>query len=153
MSILQEIKQAQLQARKDRNAAHTAALTTLIGEAVAVGKNDGNRETTDAEVVAVIKKFIKNITDTIEAVMKAPDSSSPRLVSLYDERRLLQSFLPTQLTDEQLTEAVKSIAAELNATTPKDMGKVMGALKQRYEGQYDGSKASAAVKTILSGGM
>ena len=63
MSLIIEIKSAQLAARKARDSFTASSLTTLIGEAEMVGKNAG-REVTDAEVVAVLKKFVKNIDET-----------------------------------------------------------------------------------------
>ena len=59
MSLIAQIKSAQLQLRKDRATVHAAALSTLIGEAETIGKDAGNREVTDAELTALLKKFIK----------------------------------------------------------------------------------------------
>jgi hypothetical protein len=60
MSLIQTIKADQVQARKARSAS-ASILTTLIGEAEMIGKNAGDRESTDEEVIAIIKKFIKNL--------------------------------------------------------------------------------------------
>ena len=63
--LLETINQDRNEARKMKYTATATLLTTLYSEAQMVGKNDGNRETTDAEVVAVIKKFVKNIDETL----------------------------------------------------------------------------------------
>jgi uncharacterized protein YqeY len=144
MSLITEIKSAQLTARKDRNGPMASLLTTLIGEAEMVGKNAG-REVLDAEVVATIKKFIKNIDETIKAL----GVEDARAQAAQDERVVLEHFLPRQMDEQQLTEAVTAIKAELNAGQ-KDMGKVMGLLKTRHEGQYDGKMASTVVKAVLA---
>jgi uncharacterized protein len=144
MSLITEIKSAQVAARKDRNGPMASLLTTLIGEAEMVGKNAG-REVLDAEVVATIKKFIKNIDETIK-VLSADDE---RARGAMDERVVLEHFLPRQMDEQQLTEAVTAIKAELNAGQ-KDMGKVMGLLKTRHDGQYDGKMASTVVKAVLA---
>lgn len=145
MSLLQTIKAAQLQARKDRNTIATNVLTTLIGEAEAIGKTAGNRETTDSEVVALAKKFIKNIDETISLV-KEPSA----LNDLLCERLYVEQFLPKQMSSEELTVALKAISDELNAHTLRDMGKIMKVLKERYDGQYDGAAASTMIKGMLT---
>ena len=140
MSLLKMIKDEQLHARKTKDTVKASVLTTLIGEAVSVGKNDGNRDTTDSEIVAVIKKFIKNIDETL----KVND-----ITRLRDERTVLDALLPTQLTTEEVTQLVAELVIETGASTPKDMGKVMKVLKERYDGQYDGGIASKLIREKL----
>lgn len=144
MSLITQIKAEQVTARKNRNGPMSSLLTTLIGEAEMVGKNAG-REVFDAEVVATIKKFIKNIDETIKAL----GVEDVRAQAAMDERVVLEHFLPSQMSEQQLTEAVTAIKAELNAGQ-KDMGKVMSLLKTRHEGQYDGKMASNVVKAVLA---
>ena len=66
-----------------------------------------------------------------------------------DEIKIIEGFLPAQLNENDMASAVKNIIAELGATGVKDMGRTMGALKQRYAGQMDFGKASAIVKQAL----
>jgi uncharacterized protein YqeY len=145
MSLLQTIKAAQLQARKARDTIASNVLTTLIGEAEAIGKNAGNRETTDAEVVAIAKKFIKNMDETI-ALIKHPQA----LADLQRERSIVERYLPKQLTGVELIGILESLINELNAHTLREMGKIMKVLKERYDGQYDGATASALIKGMLT---
>jgi uncharacterized protein YqeY len=137
---MQRIKTEQLEARKKKDVIKASLLTTLIGEATAIGKNDGNRETTDAEVVAMVKKFLKNIEETL----KVADTFQAR-----EERLILLELLPTQLAEQELKTTVWLLATEVGATTPKDMGKVMKVLKERYDGRYDGALASKLIKEML----
>lgn len=146
MTVLTDIKAAQLQARKDRNAEAAAVMTTLIGEAVAIGKNDGNRDTTDAEVVALIKKFIKNINELLSVVAEG----NPVWEKAVAERDILSAYLPKQLSADQLKGILESMTNELNAHTLRDMGKIMKVLKERFDGQYDGAAASALIKGMLT---
>lgn len=142
MTLLATIKSAQLTARKNRDIIATALLTTLIGEASMPGKNDGNRESTDQEVVAVIKKFIKNANE----VLKVSDNETSRT-----ELSILESFLPKQLSEEELRSSIQSIVSvteAVNGSKPK-MGDVMKALKQKHDGQYDGGLASKLIKELL----
>ena len=145
--LMDQIRAAQLEARKTRNATKAGLLTTLIGEAAAIGKNDGNRETSDSEVVAVIKKFIKNIDLTLEA-MRGRGRHDDEAV-MTTEKEILEKFLPSQLSEDQLKAIVVALKNEYDAG-PKDMGKILGTLKMRHSGQYDGKMASDITKTVLA---
>jgi uncharacterized protein YqeY len=109
-------------------------MTTLLGESAIVGKN-ANRETTDQEVVAVVKKFIKNIDETIEALA----SRNQTTTSFVAERDVLEKFLPRQLSEGSLREI---------ALHHENMPQFMKHLKDNYAGQYDGKLASTVAKSI-----
>lgn len=154
MSLLQSIQGAQVQARKSKtsqdDAIRVSLLTTLLGEAATVGKNAGNRETSDAECVAVVKKFLKNIEDT-RAALQGKEGAQEALHKLDVEVQVLEAFLPAQLDEAQLRATLVGLAKELGAATPKDMGRLMKALKERFDGQYDGKLASTLCKDVLAG--
>jgi uncharacterized protein YqeY len=147
MSLLSEIKKDQLQARKNKKTTEATLLTTLIGEASMIGKNAGNRETTDYEVVAIIKKFIKNNTELMSVAHQ--DSIAYGLAK--DESEFLTQYLPVQMTEEDLREAVQSRIRTLDDISPKIMGLLMKWLKDNYSGQYDGKMASKIVGELLRG--
>jgi uncharacterized protein YqeY len=67
-----------------------------------------------------------------------------------EEIVIIQGFLPKQLSDAEVDAAARAVIAEVGASSMKDMGKVIGALKERYAGQMDFAKASAAVKSLLT---
>lgn len=136
MSLIDQIKTQQLEARKNSSES-TSLLTTLLSEAVNIGKNNGNRETTDAEVVAVVKKFIKNIDETVSALTTRNQDASKFL----NEKAVLETFLPKQLTENELTEIAK---------TKNGMPDFMKFLKENHNGQYDGKLASTVAKTVFS---
>lgn len=149
MTILDSVKMAQLQARKDKRADDASSLTTLIGEAEMIGKNDGNRVTTDAEVVAVIKKFVKNIDETLNVLSK--DSTKvDRVEALSKEKALLSTFLPKQLGEDELRHILSTFVSNLEDKNPKAMGKVLASLKEQFAGQYDGALASKITKELLA---
>lgn len=133
MTLIDEIKQKQIAARK-AGSAEASLLTTLLGEAAMVGKNAG-RETTDQEVIAVIKKFIKNIDETVSAL----SSRGQDAASFLAERSVLERFLPLQLTELALLNI---------AQNHKSMPEFMKFLKENHAGQYDGKLASIVAKNI-----
>lgn len=164
MTLLNTIKAVSLEARKARDTDKAALLTTLLGDAMMVGKNNGNRESTDAEVIAVIKKFINNANEVLEILKKSHQSgvvceyiSSDHNIPLspveqlhLDSITLLESFLPKQLSQEDLSSVIDILITTHKASSIKDMGNIMKQLKAVYEGTYDGATASALIKGKLS---
>lgn len=144
MSLLTQIKKDQLEARKARDTDRATLLTTVIGEATAIGKNDGNRETTDKEVTDLIGKFVKNINETINVI---GDSNADRYNSLLTEKSILQQYLPTQLTEQQIQDIVQKLIDSHTAVT---VGYAMSFLKEHHNGQYDGKLASTIIKNALN---
>lgn len=140
MSLIQQIKDDQLTARKEKSW-KASALTTLIGEAAMIGKDDGNRETTDAECIAVIKKFIKNMEETAKHAGMDDHAAM--------EIELLNGYLPQQITGMRLEMTIQGVIVSVGAETIRDMGKVMKVLKDNYDGTYDGREASTIVKELL----
>jgi hypothetical protein len=150
MSLLKKIKADLLTARKNRATFQATALTTLVGEAEMIGKNDGNRETTDDEVLRVIEKFTKNLV----ASMKLYEKGSAAFDAALNEHRLLSAYLPDQLTHADLVKLIDSCVDLLGVmkedNPQKHMGKVMAELKKDYQGRYDAGEASRLVRNALS---
>ena len=146
MTLIADIKAKNLEARKAKYASVVNVLTPLIGEAEMVGKNAG-REVTDAEVVQMVKKFIKNLDETIKVL----GDNDPRTLTALGEKHTLEFFLPKQLDEATLTKEISGIHAGLVSTGEKaDMGSIMKYLKLRFDGQYDGKLASTLIKKELS---
>ena len=125
MKLLEKIKQDQLQSRKDRTEGKTSLLTTLYSESAMVGKNQ-NRETTDSEVISVIKKFMKNN----EEFRKSIDKNEDTYFRLLLEYVILESYLPKQLTEQE----IKDIVHHQDHET---LGDCMKHFKENYSGLYD----------------
>ena len=103
----------------------------------------------DAMVIAIVDKLIKQRKDSIDAFTKAGRQD---LVDIEEaEMKVLQVYLPARLSADEVAAEVKAIVAELGASGPGDMGKVMGAVKQRLAGKADMGAVSAAVKAALAG--
>lgn len=141
--LVDTLKAALLKARKERDAAATAALSTLVGEIETLAKA-GRGDLTDAVVVTVIKKFLKNLNETI-ALLPVDDAKEP-FDSLLREKALYESFLPVQLTTDELSVLID----ELIHNGAKDVGDVMKLLKTKHAGTYDGAAASALLKQRFS---
>lgn len=104
----------------------------------------------DPAIVAVVDKLIKQQRDSIAAFEQAGRSDLVDKESA--EVAVLQAYLPARLGAEELASAVKAILADIGASGPGDMGKAMGAAKQRLAGKADMAQVSALIKSALSGG-
>lgn len=147
MTLFNQIKADQLAARKAKDGLKATLLTTLIGELTAIGKNDGNREVTDADVVKLVKKFLDGVNETMALINDAnnSDGSADRYINLLKEQTYLTVYMPQQMGEAKLTEVLTELVTE----TGPNLGKLMGLLKERYAGQYDGKMASTLAKKVL----
>ena len=103
----------------------------------------------DADVLAVLQKMIKSRQESLDIYEK---NNRPDLAEKErGEIAVISAYLPQQLSEAEVAEAVKAAIAETGAASIKDMGKVVAALKAKYTGRMDFGKASAAVKAALSG--
>ncbi len=102
----------------------------------------------DAAVVAVVDKLIKQRRDSIAAFEQA--GRADLVAKEGAEVAVLQAYLPARLGAEELAAEVKALLAEIGAAGPGDMGKAMGAAKQRLAGKADMAQASALIKASLA---
>ncbi len=144
--LLTTLRKDMMMAKKEKDTVKANLLSTLVAEAVMIGKNDGNRETTEPEIIKLIGKFIKSTNENISILQEAGKDCETEIL----ERDILSVYLPKQMSDDELRDAVSKIIDELGEKSPKMMGAVMGKLKAQYEGQYDGKSASGIVKSMLS---
>ena len=144
MSLINKIKADLLQARKNRDKDKVRLLTTLSGDCMKVGYTvDGVRPPSDSECTAVIKKTVKNLKELIAA----KDQRGDILVVESAELDILMNYLPKQLDVDQLN----TIIEELVFTEGCDnIGAVMKAMKENYDGCYDPRRASGIAKELLS---
>ena len=140
MSLLKKIREDKINFLKAKNRDAFTTLGTLEGDARLIGINDGQRETTDAEVIATIIKFLKGIDETLKL------QQSDKLLA---EKELLAIYLPKQLSEDELQQIINDRINTLEEKSPKQMGLIMAYLKQNYSGQYDGNIASKLVKQLL----
>ncbi|MGJ0503726.1 MAG: GatB/YqeY domain-containing protein [Methylocystis sp.] len=121
-----------------------AALKDKDIEARGTGKTLG-----EDDVLALLQKMIKSRQESLEIYEKAGRTD------LADKEKgeiaVISAYLPQQLSEAETADAVKAAISEVGATSIKDMGKVVAALKAKYTGRMDFAKASAAVKAALSG--
>jgi len=147
--LLEQIKSDSLEARKARKTDTATLLTTLYSEASMVGKNAGNRESTDAEVLQVVEKFVKNANE-IQTILLKNNKDTCNIVS---EIKVLSKYLPKKMSEDELGHVIRGIIKGLTSIqdkSPKLMREVMGMLKLLHGGKYNGKMASEIAKKGLS---
>ena len=122
-------------------------LAALKDRDIASRSNGASEGVSDDLILELLQKMIRQRQESIAAFKKG---ERPDLVEKeQQEIKVIERFLPKPLSEQEAKEAIEGVISELQASTIKDMGKVMGALKQRYPGRMDFGKASAVVKQAL----
>lgn len=148
MTLRTKIADDMRSAMKAREAQRLSGIRLLIA-AIKQREVDERKELSDAEVISVIEKMIKQRRDSIEQFLAAGRQD---LVDRETyELNLLSGYLPKQLTDEQVVQEVSEAITQTGAKGAADMGKVMSALKAKLSGRADMGKVSAMVKAKLAG--
>lgn len=109
---------------------------------------NGKKELEDVDIVKIIQKLVKQRNESAEIYEQ---NERPELAK--NERMeldVLNEYLPKMLTEQEIEDVVIKVIADLNASSMKDMGKVMGYINKTYAGQVDGSVVSRVVKSKLS---
>ena len=102
----------------------------------------------DAMVLGILSKMVKQRTDSIRAYEEAGRCELAE--QEREEIDIIQDFLPRQMSEDEIKAACSAVVAELGAEGLKDIGRCMGALKAKYAGEMDFSKASVMIKGLLS---
>ena len=131
-------------------AKETARLNTirLLLAAIKQREVDERIVVDDAGVVAIVEKLIKQRKDSIEQFQKADRTDLVDIEML--EQTILQAYMPTQGSVDEVTAIVKTTIAQLGASSLQEMGKVIGALKPQLAGKADMGAVSAMVKAALN---
>ena len=120
----------------------------LLQAAMKQKEVDERAELDDAAIIAIVDKLIKQRKDSVDAFTKAARQDLADKEAA--EIEVLKAYLPARMSADEITQAVQAIVAELGASGPGDMGKVMGAVKTQLAGKADMGLVSAAVKAALS---
>ena len=140
MPLLDEMRKDALEARKSRSGS-AALLSTLLGEIDTRRKSlSPPRDLTEDECVAVVKKFLKGVEETLK--FATTDVSRARALA---EKERLASYLPKQMSVDQ----IRKFAAE-QVAQGLQVGEIMKSLKEQRGGQYDGFLASTTVRSMIS---
>jgi uncharacterized protein YqeY len=147
MSLKQQITEDMKAAMRAKETARLGAIRLLLA-AMKQREVDERIELTDADVVAIIEKMLKQRRDSITQYGAA---NRQDLVDVEEfEVTVLQGYMPQQLSEAEIASAIAEAIASTGAAGPQDMGKVMGVVKPKLAGRADMGKVSGLIKAQLT---
>ncbi len=152
MSLRKKINEQFNTALKNKNKSLISTfrlILTAIKERDIANRSEGKKEEVkDPEIIKVLRKMKKQRQDSAELYKKG--DRKELLEAEESEIKIIDTFLPKQLSEEETKKICKEVIESLGASTLKDMGKIMGTLKQKYSDSIDFSKVSVILKGLLS---
>ena len=134
---------------KDKNTYPTLRLmVSAIKDAEIANRSKGQNEMSDSDLAAILKKMIKQRTESCEVYKKA--GRDELLKNEIKEIQVISNFLPKQLGEEETKKICEEAIKSSGASSMKDMGKVMGVLKSKHADTLDFSKVSSIIKKLLN---
>lgn len=150
MTLSEKINSDLKQAMIEKNESVTSVLRMLISslrnKEIALRKN-GQAELSDAQILEVLQSELKKRKDSIEAYEAG--NRNDLAEKEKEEIKILQIYLPEQLSSEQLEVIVKDIISGISGVSAKDFGRIMGLAMAKVKGQVDGNAVSAIVKKLI----
>lgn len=123
-------------------------LAAIKDRDIAARGKEGGSEISDDDILGLLQTMVKQRRESIEMYVKG--SRQDLADREADEIDVIRRFLPEQMGDSAISEAVEEVIGELGAGSLKEMGKVMAALRERYAGRMDFAKASSVAKEKLA---
>ena len=138
-----------MKAKDQRRVSTLRLANAAIKNADIDARGQGKEALADDALLGVLQKMIKQRQESIELYEKGarPDLAAQE----REEVAIISAYLPQQMSEDEAKAAIAAVVSETGAQGMKDMGKVIAALKAKYTGQMDFSKASGLVKAALSG--
>lgn len=146
VQINNDIKQAMLNKQKDVLESLRAIKSAIL--LLKTGKDAVNGEVPESAEIAMLQKLVKQRKEAADIYIgqNRQDLADEELF----QASVIECYLPKQMSREEIEVEVRAIVAEVGATSPKDMGKVMGQASKRFAGKADNRMVSEIVKVILS---
>ena len=142
------VKEA-MKAKDERKLSTLRMMNSTIKNADIDARGQGKPPLSDADLLGVFQKMIKQRQESVELYDKG--GRAELAAQEREEIAIISSYLPKQMSEDEMKGAIAEAIKETGAAGMKDMGKVIAALKGKYTGQMDFAKASALVKAALSG--
>ena len=148
MALEQQIQKDIMEAMKAHDESRLNATRGIKSEILLAKTSGAEHELSDADVLKIIQKLVKQRKESAELYTQGnrPELAEKELAEL----KVMEAYLPKALSEEEVRNVLKEVVAEVGATSPKDMGKVMGAATKKLAGQADGKLISTIVKELLA---
>jgi uncharacterized protein len=142
------VKEA-MKAKEERKLSTLRMVNSSIKNADIDARGQGKPPLSDADLLGLFQKMIKQRQESIELYDKG--GRAELAAQEREEIAIIAAYLPKQMSEDDVKKAISAVIAETGAAGIKDMGKVIGVLKGKYAGQMDFAKASGLVKAALTG--
>ncbi len=139
-----DIKTAMLAKDKDSLDALRAVKSAIL---LAATEKGASEQLTEEAEIKLLQKLVKQRRESAEIYVTQGRDDLAKVEALQAD--VIERYLPAQMNREELTEAIKAIIAQVNATGPQDMGKVMGVASKQLAGKTDNKAVSEVVKSLL----
>lgn len=149
MSLEEKVMAQMKDAMKAKDEALLRGLRAIKAEIIKAKTEPGaNGQVTEDGELKLLKKLVKSRKDSLEIYTQ--QNRADLAAKESEEIAVIERFLPAQLSEAELQQAVAAIIAELGAAGPQDMGKVMGVASKQLAGKADGKAVAATVKELLN---
>jgi uncharacterized protein YqeY len=149
MNLEQQVMAEMKDAMKAKNEAVLRGLRAIKAEIIKAKTEPGaNGELSEDTALKMLQKMMKQRKDSLEIYQQ--QSREDLAKKEQEEIEVIEKFMPAQMSETELKDALKKIIEQVGASSPADMGKVMGIATKQLAGQADGKTISAAVKELLS---
>ena len=152
MAIFENVNKALSESLKNKQSDRVLTLRAIISakkDKEIEKRTQKTKEVTDEDMIAILNKMLKQRRESVDMYQKA---SRQDLVDKENlEIKIIEEFLPKQLSEEEVNKACLEAISNVGASSLKDMGKVMGILKEKYLGKMDFSLAGKILKENLKG--
>jgi uncharacterized protein YqeY len=149
MNLEQKVMADMKDAMKAKNEAALRGLRAIKAAIIIAKTSEGaGGELKEEDETKLLQKLVKQRRDRLDIFQK--QNREDLAQKEQEEIAVIEKFLPKQMTEEELKAGLAEIIAQVGATSPADMGKVMGAATKQFAGKADGKAISAAVKELLS---
>ena len=148
MALEQQIQKDIMEAMKAHDESRLNATRGIKSEILIAKTSGTENELSDADVLRITQKLLKKDKASTEIYTQGnrPELAEKELA----EMKVMEAYLPKALSEDEVRNILKEVVAEVGATGPKDMGKVMGAATKKLAGQADGRLISTIVKELLA---
>ncbi len=148
MALEQQIQKDIMEAMKAHDESRLNATRGIKSEILLAKTSGGDHGLTDGDILKIIQKLVKQRKESAELYTQGgrPELAEKEIA----EMKVMEAYLPKALSEDEVRNILKEMVAEVGATGPKDMGKVMGAATKKLAGQADGRMISTIVKELLA---
>jgi len=145
--LMDAVKEA-MKAKQPHRVSTIRMMQAAIKDLEIANRTKPDSTTSDGDIASLLSKLVKQREESAKIY---DEGGRPELAAKErEEIAIIGEFMPKQLSEAEVIKIIKAIISETGATSMKDMGKVMSALKERYPGQLDFGKASGQIKSLLS---